>query len=153
MVKRDICCAVNKVFKVLDDTEWVVDQLVNKKKSMTTLATEVGCHRGSIDWIVKNRFTKEQQRQVPKDKRGPKTSKNLLLAFSLAFFFNCLPSQANVLHTIGSRTAHVIKKVAVLPLYVTVGVYDGLLFWWVIGGEEDKYIQTLSDMFDVREDG
>jgi hypothetical protein len=52
----------NKKFYDLSDVNWLFEQL--KMKSMAELAKEVGCHRGSVEWIVRTKFSEDMQKQV-----------------------------------------------------------------------------------------
>ena len=53
----------------LQDTAWVRDQLVVQKKSMQTLAEEVGCPASCVRWVVQRKFTADDRAQMPYERK------------------------------------------------------------------------------------
>ena len=68
---------VNHIYLELDDTKWVYEQL--KTKSMSKLSKELGCFRGSIDWIVRTKFCDEWQKELKYDRVPHKNKKKVKL--------------------------------------------------------------------------
>lgn len=65
---------VNKQFYQLDDKKWLFEQLC--EKTMTELASAIGCSRGSIAWACKD-FTPEEWKQIKFARKGKKIRKIL----------------------------------------------------------------------------
>lgn len=53
----------------LQDVSWVKEQLVTQKKSMQTLAEEVGCPASCIRWVVQRKMGAEDRALISYERK------------------------------------------------------------------------------------